>query len=90
VARKPRGIFERPAGSGVWWVRYTDQYGKEHREKVGFKSAAVTIYQQRKTEIRLGRFEPEEIKNKHRHVLLSELLDDRLKRATSLTNELPE
>jgi integrase len=42
-AKKIRGIFERPRGSGVWWVRYVDQYGKEHREKVGMKSAAVTV-----------------------------------------------
>ena len=37
MVRKQRGIFERPRGSGVWWVRYTDQYRKEHREKVGHK-----------------------------------------------------
>jgi hypothetical protein len=22
LGRKDRGLFERPAGSGVWWVRY--------------------------------------------------------------------
>ncbi len=33
--RRQRGIFERPKGSGVWWVRYHDQFGREHREKVG-------------------------------------------------------
>jgi len=28
-----RGVFERPKGSGIWWVRYADQHGKLHREK---------------------------------------------------------
>ena len=32
---KVRGIFERPKGSGVWWARYCDQYGRLHRERVG-------------------------------------------------------
>jgi len=54
-----RGLFERPAGSGVWWVRYVDREGREHREKVGSKAAAQEIYRQRKTEIRLHKFDPE-------------------------------
>ena len=28
------------------WVRYVDQYGKEHREKVGAKSTAGDIYRE--------------------------------------------
>jgi hypothetical protein len=52
TAKKQRGIFERPQGSGIWWVCYYDQFGKKHREKVGMKSAAKEVYQQRKTEIR--------------------------------------
>jgi hypothetical protein len=27
-----RGIFERPKGSGVWWIRWKDALGYEHRE----------------------------------------------------------
>lgn len=34
---------------------YFDQFGKKHREKVGLKSTAISVYQQRKTEIRQGR-----------------------------------
>ncbi len=45
---KDRGLFERPAGSGVWWIRWTDQHGKEHREKAGTKANARTLYQKRK------------------------------------------
>ncbi len=64
MARKgaeDRGIFERPAGSGVWWVQYFDREGRRHREKVGSKSAAKAVYQQRKTEVRLEKFDPEAV-----------------------------
>ena len=60
----PRGIFERPNESGIWWIRYCDQFGKLHREKVGPKSLALAAYQKRKTEIREGKFFPEKIQNK--------------------------
>ncbi len=76
AARRQRGIFQRPNGSGVWWVRYTDQYGQLHREKVGLRSAAVNVYQQRKTEIRQGRFEPEEVKWKHQNATVAQIIDD--------------
>lgn len=55
---KDRGLFERKRGSGIWWIRYADQYGKNHREKVGPKSEARKIYYQRKTEARLEQFSP--------------------------------
>ncbi len=74
----PRGIFERPKGSGVWWVRYHDDGGNEHREKVGPKALAVKVYQKRKTEIREGRFFPESIRRKDRP--LAEMIDDYLSR----------
>src|SRR5262249_12300052 len=73
---KQRGVFERPKGSGVWWVRYTDQYGQLHREKVGLRSAALNVYQQRKTQIRQGRFEPEEVKWKHQNATVGQIIDD--------------
>lgn len=46
-----RGIFERPAGSGVWWVNYYVD-GKQHREKAGRKSDAIALYQKRKADAR--------------------------------------
>src|SRR5262249_24085499 len=52
------GIFERPKGSGVWWVRYHDERGREHREKVGPKKLAGDVYKKRKTEVRERRFFP--------------------------------
>lgn len=51
---KDRGLFERPPGSGIWWIRYHDATGRERREKVGSKSAARARYIQRKDEGRRG------------------------------------
>jgi hypothetical protein len=33
-------VFEKLKSSGEWWIRYADQYGHIHREKVGPKSLA--------------------------------------------------
>src|SRR5262245_41971260 len=74
--KKVRGVFERPKGSGIWWICYFDQYGRKHREKVGFKSAATKRYQQRKTEILFDKFNPEDVMGKHRRALVSEIIDD--------------
>src|SRR5450631_268855 len=52
--RNPRGIFERPRGSGVWWINYYE-HGKQHREKVGRKGDAVQLYGIRKADILRGR-----------------------------------
>jgi integrase len=71
---KVRGIFERPAGSGVWWVRYCDQYGRLHREKVGPKGLAHEVYRKRKTAIREGKFFPEHLKR--RSILFDEAAKD--------------
>jgi len=61
MARKgghDRGLFERPTGSGVWWIHFHDADGRKHREKVGPKALARKGYMQRKTEIAEGRFFP--------------------------------
>src|SRR5207244_5673626 len=55
VKKKHRGVYEHPAGSGVWWIHYYDANRRRHREKVGGKQAAIHRYQQRKTEAREGR-----------------------------------
>jgi hypothetical protein len=77
-SRRERGLFERPTGSGVWWVRYHDEHGREHREKVGQKSLALKVYQKRKNEIQERRFFPERIRRKE--VLLATMIDDYLDR----------
>lgn len=56
--KKTRGLFERPAGSGVWWINYYVN-GKQHREKVGRKSDAIALYQKRKSDARRGLKLPE-------------------------------
>jgi hypothetical protein len=71
--RKDRGIFERPKGSGIWWVRYADNFGRIHREKVGPKGLAKTVYQKRKTEIREGKFFPEKLTRK-REMLFEDMV----------------
>ncbi len=59
-----RGIYERIRGSNVWWVRYADSTGKIRREKAGVKSAAIKLYQKRKTEILAGKKLPENLRIK--------------------------
>ncbi len=50
---KVRGVYERDPGSGIWWIQY--KQGKiRKREKVGRRSDAIALYQQRKTELRAG------------------------------------
>src|SRR5262245_55919292 len=80
--RSLRGVFERPRGSGIWWVRYHDQHGREHRERVGPKGLAGEVYRKRKTEIAECRFFPERIRQVD--VLLSRMIDDVLDRSTAL------
>ena len=72
--RGARGVFERPQGSGVWLVRYYDELGREHRERVGPKSLAVEVYRKRKTAIAERRFFPERIRR--REVRVAEVIDD--------------
>lgn len=74
LPRKERGIFEKAKGSGIWWIRYADANGKEHREKAGTKGMAIKLYQKRKTEAMQGKKLPETIRRKP--VLVSELLLD--------------
>ncbi len=80
-ARKERGVFFRPRNHGSqihlgqrgeWWIRYADQYGRLHREKVGPKGLAREVYQKRKTAIREGKFFPEQV-GQQKVILFDEL-----------------
>ena len=53
-------------GTGIWWVRYADEFGNEHREKVGTKTAAREVYAKRKTEVRQGKFHPEDVQRRRK------------------------
>jgi hypothetical protein len=59
-----------------WWVRYADAVGRIRREKAGVKSAAVKLYQKRKTEILEGKKLPEQLRG--RVVRFAEIADDAL------------
>jgi len=56
---KRRGVFEKIPGSGVWWIRYFDQFGKKRREKAGSKSVAIKLYGKRKQQVLEGKKLPE-------------------------------
>jgi hypothetical protein len=86
--RRQRGIFERPKGSGEWWVRYHDEHGREHRERVGPKGLALQVYRKRKTEIAERRFFPERIRR--RDVLLTDMLSDYLVRVRGKLRSMRE
>jgi len=71
-----RGIFEKEPGSGVWWVRYFDQFGKKRREKAGSKSVAIKLYGKRKQQVLEGKKLPEMFRKPS--VNFNQLLDDAL------------
>jgi hypothetical protein len=65
--RKPkrvRGIFERLAGSGIWWIRYADASGRIRREKAGTRSAAIALCEKHRNEARCGRKLPENLRKR--------------------------
>jgi integrase len=55
-------VYEKFPDSGVWWIRYADVTGHIRREKAGTKSAALTLYRKRKTEILEGKKLPENLR----------------------------
>lgn len=73
---KQRGIFERPLGSGVWWVCYFDRHGKRHREKAGTKSVAIKLYGKRKQQVLEGKKLPESFRKPS--ASFRQLIDDAL------------
>ena len=52
---KQRGVFEKEPGSEIWWIRFADGSGRIRKEKAGTKSAAINLYQRRKTEVLQGK-----------------------------------
>lgn len=49
--KKLRGVYERPRRSGHWWIRYADEFGREHREAIGPHGLALKMYNVRKAEV---------------------------------------
>jgi integrase len=73
---RQRGVFEKDPGSGVWWIRYFDQFGKKRREKAGSKSVAIKLYGKRKQQVLEGKKLPEAFRQPS--VNFGQLLDDAL------------
>src|SRR5690348_2511095 len=82
--KKPRGVFEKPKESGIWWIRYVDAAGKLRREKVGPKGAAIMLVEKRRTDARLKLKLPE--KFRVRRVLFRALAGDVTKHHASSSN----
>jgi integrase len=80
-----RGIFERIKGSGVWWIRWTDQAGHKRREKVGARSAAEKLLAKRHTQKLEGTKLPENLRSKA--VTFRELSDDALAHSKAENSE---
>ena len=87
-----RGVFWRHSRKGTqtnaqtrargdWYIRYTDQRGMLHKERVGPRTLAIELYRKRKTEAREGRFFPEA--TKQRIVLFDEIAGTFLNTAAS-------
>ncbi|HUX66901.1 MAG TPA: site-specific integrase [Terriglobales bacterium] len=70
---KVRGVFERSKGSDLWWIRYTDAGGREHREKAGTRGMALDLLAKRRAERLQGVKLPETLNR--RTVLVRNLLD---------------
>ena len=70
---KHKGVFEKVKNSGIWWIRYTNEQGKRVTSKVGNFSAAVRVYEQRTTAIRVGILLPN---SPRRGTKFSELVTD--------------
>jgi len=58
----PRGVFVR---NGEYWIRYADQHGKLHREKVGpLLEPAKRAVEKRRSDIREGKFFPDKVRQR--------------------------
>jgi len=71
-----RGCFQKPKGSGIWWIRYVDVDDKRKARCVGTFGDAVNKYEENKARIRRGLLAtPSRI----RGVRYGALIDDALK-----------
>ncbi len=70
-----RGVFERPEGSGIWWVQWFDVNGNRRREKAGTKAAAIKLKAKRTTDKLEARKIPETLRHTA-DVRFSELCSD--------------
>jgi integrase len=74
IVKKARGVFERPAASGVWWIQYFDSEGRRRREKAGTRGSAIDLYRKRKQQALEKKKLPERLRA--RQVRFDELAKD--------------
>jgi hypothetical protein len=72
-------VYERPAGSKIFWIRFTGADGKPRREKAGSKRNAIKLPAVRHNEKLEGKL-PEKIVAK-KVVLFTDLIDDAVRYA---------
>ena len=70
-----RGVYEKVKGSKDFYIRYTDNEGRRHREHVGRESAACEALVNRRREIREGRFITRHTESR---ITFEELFDQRM------------
>jgi site-specific recombinase XerD len=59
--KKIRGVFEKVAGSGIWWIQYFAN-GRRHREKAGSKQNAKDLLTKRRNAVLTGEKLPEKLR----------------------------
>ncbi len=73
IEKKQRGVYEREPGSDIWWIRYHDAEGLEHREKVGRRGDTLKLYKLRKTDVLRGVKMPANMKHRgHRFKVIGQ------------------
>src|SRR6185437_11641131 len=70
----PQGIYEKRKGSKIYWIRWTDEYGRERRQKCGTLSASRDRLALRMSEKLRGVSE-----GFQKNLLFDDLLDDAVK-----------
>lgn len=79
MKKNERGIFERPKGSKVWWIRYACKYGHLHREKIGPKGLAKDEYERQKVRARREGYCPTHERNKPRPTQFQNMAEEYLR-----------
>lgn len=77
--RLPRGVYEKIPGSGDYWIRYADDKGKIRRQHVGKSLAAARdLAEQRRTEVRHGKFDPGSVgKQRRKKMTVGEMFKEK-------------
>ena len=77
AASGTRGVFEKAPGSGEWWIRFVDEFGRVHRKLIGGKAAAEEAVEAARTDVRKGEFIPR--RSRRRAVLFREIGEDAIR-----------